>query len=76
MALSLFTSAWVSQGSNTAKRDGMFPRDFVWGTSTSRYQIEGAVEEDGRGQSIWDVFSHQPGRVKNADTGDVASPRA
>ena len=49
-----------------------FPADFVWGASTSSYQIEGAVEEDGRGKSIWDVFSHTPGRVKNDDTGDVA----
>jgi beta-glucosidase len=52
--------------------DTMFPADFVWGASTSSYQIEGAVAEDGRGESIWDVFSHSPGRVKNGDTGDVA----
>jgi beta-glucosidase len=50
----------------------LFPANFVWGASTSSYQIEGAVNEDGRGQSIWDVFSHAPGRVKNSDTGDVA----
>jgi beta-glucosidase len=49
-----------------------FPPGFVWGASTSCYQIEGAVDADGRGQSIWDVFSHQPGRVKNGDTGDIA----
>jgi beta-glucosidase len=49
-----------------------FPADFVWGASTSSYQIEGAVAADGRGKSIWDVFSHTPGRVKNGDTGDVA----
>ena len=49
-----------------------FPADFVWGASTSSYQIEGAVDEDGRGKSIWDVFSHTPGRVKNGDTGDIA----
>ena len=52
--------------------DSMFPADFVWGASTSSYQIEGAVDVDGRGQSIWDVFSHTPGKVKNGDTGDVA----
>jgi beta-glucosidase len=52
--------------------DKVFPADFVWGASTSSYQIEGAVNEDGRGQSIWDVFSHTPGKVKNGDTGDVA----
>jgi beta-glucosidase len=49
-----------------------FPDDFVWGASTSNYQIEGAVEADGRGKSIWDVFSHAPGRIKGDDTGDVA----
>ena len=48
------------------------PRDFVWGVSTSSYQIEGAVEADGRGQSVWDVYSHLPGHVANGDTGDVA----
>jgi hypothetical protein len=49
------------------------PADFVWGASTSSYQIEGAVDADGRGKSIWDVFSHTPGRVKGGDTGDVAA---
>src|SRR6516164_4866291 len=49
-----------------------FPADFIWGASTSSYQIEGAVETDGRGRSIWDVFAHTPGRVKNGDTGDIA----
>jgi beta-glucosidase len=52
--------------------DSTFPADFVWGASTSSYQIEGAVDADGRGKSIWDVFSHTPGRVKGGDTGDVA----
>ena len=49
-----------------------FPEGFVWGSATSSYQIEGAVAEDGRGESIWDRFSHSPGRVKNGDTGDIA----
>ncbi len=49
-----------------------FPAGFVWGASTSSYQIEGAVEADGRGKSIWDTFSHSPGRVKGGDTGDIA----
>lgn len=47
-------------------------RDFVWGVSTSSYQIEGAAAVDGRGLSIWDRFSHQSGRIANGDTGDVA----
>jgi len=49
-----------------------FPADFQWGTATAAYQIEGAVHEDGRGQSIWDAFAHTPGKVINGDTGDIA----
>jgi len=49
-----------------------FPESFLWGSATSSYQIEGAWKEDGKGPSIWDVFSHTPGRVINGDTGDVA----
>ena len=52
--------------------DTGFPRDFIWGCATASYQIEGAVKEDGRGATIWDVFSHTPGKVANGDTGDVA----
>ena len=49
-----------------------FPTGFRWGTATASYQIEGAVSEDGRTPSIWDVFSHTPGAVVDGDTGDVA----
>jgi beta-glucosidase len=49
-----------------------FPPGFVFGAATAAYQIEGAADEDGRGRSIWDTFSHTPGRVENGDTGDVA----
>ncbi len=49
-----------------------FPPDFAWGASTASYQVEGAVGADGRGPSIWDTFSHTPGRTRNGDTGDVA----
>jgi beta-glucosidase len=49
-----------------------FPDGFVWGTATASYQIEGAVAEDGRAPSIWDTFSHTPGKVTGGDTGDVA----
>ncbi|MEU3979052.1 GH1 family beta-glucosidase [Streptomyces sp. NPDC026672] len=48
------------------------PHDFLWGTATAAYQIEGAVAEDGRAPSIWDTFSHTPGKIDNGDTGDVA----
>jgi beta-glucosidase len=49
-----------------------FPASFLWGAATASYQIEGAFDEDGRGQSIWDTFSHTPGNVLNNDTGDIA----
>src|SRR6185503_11778335 len=49
-----------------------FPPGFTWGVSTASYQIEGAVSEDGRGTSVWDTFSHTPGKVRDGDTGDVA----
>jgi len=49
-----------------------FPDGFAWGTATASYQIEGAVEEGGRSPSIWDTFSHTPGKVQDGDTGDVA----
>ncbi|MGP3956016.1 GH1 family beta-glucosidase [Nonomuraea sp. 3N208] len=45
---------------------------FLWGTATAAYQIEGAAAEDGRGASIWDTFSHEPGRTRDGHTGDVA----
>lgn len=49
-----------------------FPDGFAWGVAAASYQIEGAVSEDGRGPSIWDTFSHTPGKIANGDTGDVA----
>jgi beta-glucosidase len=50
-----------------------FPEGFVWGTATASYQIEGAAAVDGRTPSIWDTFSHTPGKVRDGDTGDVAA---
>ena len=50
-----------------------FPKDFIWGTASAAYQIEGAAAEDGKGPSIWDVFSHMPGKVYNNQNGDLAA---
>ena len=49
-----------------------FPQDFLWGSATASYQIEGAFDEDGRTFSIWDTFCRTPGKVLNGDNGDVA----
>ena len=49
-----------------------FPTGFAWGAATAAYQIEGATDVDGRGPSVWDTFSHTPGKVRGGDTGDIA----
>uniref|UniRef100_A0A452H608 Lactase n=1 Tax=Gopherus agassizii TaxID=38772 RepID=A0A452H608_9SAUR len=51
---------------------GTLPDDFTWGMSSFTYQIEGGCDEDGKGPSIWDNFTHIPGNVKNNETGDIA----
>jgi beta-glucosidase len=50
----------------------LFPREFLWGSATASYQVEGAVDQGGRGPTVWDTFSHTPGKISHADTGDVA----
>ena len=52
--------------------DRQFPQGFLWGSATASYQVEGAVNEDGRGKTIWDTFSHTAGKTHNGDTGDMA----
>ena len=49
-----------------------FPEGFTWGAATAAYQIEGAADADGKGPSVWDTFSHTPGKVHGGDTGDIA----
>jgi len=56
----------------THPKPDTFPESFVWGCATSAYQVEGAAAEDGRGPSVWDTFSRQPGRVYMDHNGDVA----
>ena len=49
-----------------------FRKDFIWGAATASYQIEGAAYEDGKGLNVWDTFSHEPGKILEGHTGDVA----
>src|SRR5579859_7458037 len=65
-----FTPQRAAQGKLVSLKK--FPATFLWGAATASYQIEGAWNEDGRGESIWDRFAHTPGKIKNGDTGDVA----
>lgn len=51
----------------------IFPKGFIWGAASASYQIEGGIFEDGRGESVWDAFSHTPDKIRNSDTGDTAA---
>jgi beta-glucosidase len=71
-ALSTLSPYAAAQSAGTPPVPQSFPQGFLWGSATAAYQVEGAVHEDGRGPSIWDTFSHTPGKTNNGDTGDVA----
>ena len=66
-----WTAGRAATTSGGRSRDD-FPAGFLWGTATAAYQIEGSPDADGKGASIWDTFSHEPGKVAGGETGDVA----
>jgi beta-glucosidase len=72
--LGLLSSAAVASASPASATSSLLSSsDFLWGSATASYQVEGAYEEDGRGRTVWDDYSHTPGKVANGDTGDVAT---
>ena len=62
----------MNLSTNPARAERTFPQDFLWGAATASYQIEGAIDEDGRTPSNWDTFTKVPGAILNGDTGEVA----
>jgi len=71
--------AWVAGKANAQTGGGeagsapvQFPKDFLWGAATSAYQVEGAWNADGKGESIWDRYAHTPGKISDGTTGDVS----
>src|SRR3954454_25160791 len=72
LASVLSGSGMLSHGRIAAALTDDFPANFLWGSATAAYQVEGAWNVDGRGESIWDRFAHTPGNIKGDANGDVA----
>jgi beta-glucosidase len=68
----IFFTGSAMEGTPSTMTAERLPRDFLWGAAVSAYQIEGATDEDGRGESIWDRFAATPGKVANGDSGRIA----
>ena len=66
--------AAVGRGSLAAAddRSAVFPKGFLWGTATASYQVEGAWNADGKGESIWDRYAHTSGNIRDGSNGDIA----
>jgi beta-glucosidase len=71
-ALSGFLPSSLLKSGQNSMTSIAFPKNFWWGTATAAYQVEGAWNEDGKGESIWDRFSHTSSKIKHGDTGDIA----
>jgi beta-glucosidase len=73
VATTAAASAAIAQSGPSQNPLATFPDGFRWGVATSAFQVEGAVKDDGRGASIWDTYSHTPGKIRNGDNADVAN---